>query len=121
MNSEVVIGGSLEQHNSGSGDADLTLKISGDARLDISGETPTPTLSHEIDGDVGLTAQVDGQGVEFFMATTDPYEGAYEVTPTTEAQILPTALKNLTDNIVINPIPSNYGLITWDGSTLTVS
>lgn len=24
-------------------------------------------------------------------------------------------------NVTVNPIPSNYGLITWDGNTLTVS
>ena len=24
-------------------------------------------------------------------------------------------------NITVNPIPSNYGLITWDGAALTVS
>jgi hypothetical protein len=35
--------------------------------------------------------------------------------------VLATAEKVVTRNIVINPIPSNYGLITWNGSTLTVS
>ena len=29
--------------------------------------------------------------------------------------------KKFFKNIRINPIPSNYGLITWDGSVLTVS
>ena len=51
----------------------------------------------------------------------DPYEGEYEIYPTTEEQILPTEDRNLTENIIIHPIPSNYGLITWDGATLTVS
>ena len=51
----------------------------------------------------------------------DPYGGPYEVTPTQSAQTLETALKTCVQNIVINPIPSNYGLITYNGSVLTVS
>ena len=51
----------------------------------------------------------------------EPYQGSYEVTPTRETQTLQTASKVLAQNVTINPIPSNYGLITWDGHTLTVS
>lgn len=51
----------------------------------------------------------------------NPYTGDYEVTPNTETQTLLTNSKYMTDNVVINPIPSNYGLVTWDGSVLTVS
>lgn len=51
----------------------------------------------------------------------DPYAGEYEVTPSAEAQTLDTIGKRLTANVVINPIPSNYGLITWNGAFLTVS
>ena len=49
------------------------------------------------------------------------YTGETEITPSDEPQVLQTANMALYDNITINPIPSNYGLITWDGSTLTVS
>ena len=49
------------------------------------------------------------------------YEGEYEVTPTSETQTLETDSLYMRGNITINPIPSNYGLITWNGSTLTVS
>lgn len=49
------------------------------------------------------------------------YTGEYNVTPTQETQTLPTDGLCMTDNITINPIPSNYGLITWNGTTLTVS
>ena len=51
----------------------------------------------------------------------DPYEGSYEVTPSATAQVLATGGHTMTADIVIDPIPSNYGLITWNGSTLTVS
>lgn len=50
-----------------------------------------------------------------------PYEGSCEVTPTGETQILHTAGRGMSEDIRILPIPSNYGLITWNGSTLTVS
>lgn len=49
------------------------------------------------------------------------YEGATEITPSEEAQTLLTNNLRMTDNITINPIPQNYGLITYNGSTITVS
>ena len=49
------------------------------------------------------------------------YTGEITVTPTQETQVLETADHSVLDNITINPIPHNYGLITWDGSALTVS
>ena len=49
------------------------------------------------------------------------YEGEYDVTPSAEGTVLPTQYLRMTDNVRIAPIPNNYGLITWNGSTLTVS
>ena len=51
----------------------------------------------------------------------DPYTGNYTVTPSTETQTLFTNNLRMTDNITIEAIPQNYGLITWNGATLTVS
>lgn len=51
----------------------------------------------------------------------DPYTGEYEVTPSEETQTLLTVGKNMTRNVTVHPIPSNYGMITWNGSVLTVS
>lgn len=51
----------------------------------------------------------------------DNYEGDYVVTPSNEAQILNTNHLRMMQNVTINPIPSNYGLITWNGSNLRVS
>lgn len=53
--------------------------------------------------------------------TTPAYDGAYEWTPTGTVQIIEIADKKALENITINPVPQNYGLITWNGSTLTVS
>ena len=49
------------------------------------------------------------------------YTGSYTVDPSQQTQVLPTMNRTLNQNIIINPLPSYYGLITWDGSTLTVS
>ncbi len=49
------------------------------------------------------------------------YDGAYEVTPTQSTQTLATSSTVLIRDIVVNPIPSNYGLITYNGAILTVS
>lgn len=51
----------------------------------------------------------------------DNYEGDYVVTPMNETQTLNTNHLRMTQNVTINPIPSNYGLITWNGSNLRVS
>ena len=50
-----------------------------------------------------------------------PYEGPYEVTPTREMQTLSTAGMSCYRNIVVNPIPPEYGLVSYDGSVLTIS
>lgn len=50
-----------------------------------------------------------------------PYSGPYTVTPTQSTQTLYTNGFSMTDNVTVNPIPSNYGLITWNGYVLTVS
>lgn len=49
------------------------------------------------------------------------YDGPVEVTPSNVPQVLSTHDRSTYTDIVINPVPSNYGLITWDGSRLTVS
>lgn len=49
------------------------------------------------------------------------YEGSYEFTPSSQTQYAPTAYMTCLGDIKINPIPSNYGLITYDGSVITVS
>ena len=49
------------------------------------------------------------------------FNGEYEYTPSQQTQTIQIEGYRATENIVINPIPNNYGLITWNGSTITVS
>lgn len=62
-------------------------------------------------------------GVEtpIVTSTVPDYDGAYDITPSSGAQVFATNGKKLTHDFVVEPIPSNYGLITWNGSALTVS
>ena len=51
----------------------------------------------------------------------EAFSGPYEYTPSSEEQTVPIAYLMASQDIKINPIPSNYGLVTWNGSTITVS
>lgn len=64
---------------------------------------------------------VFGRPIARDVVERDPYIGAYAVTPSSEEQVLNTKDLRMTANIVVKPVPSNYGLITWNGSFLTVS
>ena len=78
-----------------------------------------PSVEVEISAPVlGVTANPP---IARDLVERDPYTGAYTVTPSADAQTLQTNGLRMTDNITIEPIPSNYGLITWNGSTITVS
>ena len=58
---------------------------------------------------------------EDYIGRADPYAGPYEVTPTRQTQILETDGKTMTADVVVNPIPPNYGLIEYDGFRIRVS
>ena len=75
------------------------------------------------DGTPSMMVVGDGQAGTFTKVreALPGYTGSVEITPSAETQILETADKSVYENITINPIPQNYGLITWNGSTLTVS
>nr|DAL08381.1 MAG TPA_asm: hypothetical protein [Bacteriophage sp.] len=51
----------------------------------------------------------------------EAYEGNYEITPSEELQTLPTANRMLARNIVVAPIPKNYGRITYNGGGITIT
>ena len=80
------------------------------------------SLTNNFNGDCSLFAVYDGETGLFTEVHTDvQYTGDYTITPSAEVQVLQTNGLVCYDNITIEPIPDNYGLITWNGSTLTVS
>lgn len=84
-------------------------------------------LKGTLSADQGIIGTLNApQGIEGTLTVPrfvlpPAYTGTYEVTPGDTEQVLETENLYMTDNIVINPIPSNYGLVTYNGSTITVS
>lgn len=74
-----------------------------------------------VTGSLSNSISVTGKLTVPEVIDTRHYQGVYEFTPSDETQIIPTSGLKLTQDIVINPIPSNYGLVTWNGSQLTIS
>ena len=91
----------------------VTIQMDGDASIELNADADVE-LETVTSGEFGVITTI-GQG------DLPWYTGATEVTPSVQRQVLETANHAVASNIVINPIPSNYGLITWNGSTLTVS
>ena len=56
-----------------------------------------------------------------YIPVVDVYEGPYEATPTQFTQTLSTEGFTMAQDVITHPIPSNYGLITYNGSIITVS
>lgn len=56
-----------------------------------------------------------------FILPRPVYSGGYIITPSDETQVLSTNGTILVEDVVINPIPQNYGLITWNGTSIVVS
>lgn len=80
------------------------------------------SIKLQIEGACTLINTADGNITSVLKVSDVPaYDGQTVYTPSREAQTVLTANKLLKDNITIEPIPSNYGLVTWNGQVLTVS
>lgn len=89
--------------------------------------TVTPRITKSvITAEVGVVKPIVSVQAEYYTPVrsyggeVDYYDGPYEVTPTQQEQTISIQGKMATDDITINPIPSNYGRISWDGRRLTV-
>ena len=81
----------------------------------------TLSSSGQLSGFLSATQNITGLLTVPRYVLPPSYEGSYEVTPSSEEQVLNTDAFYMNGNIIINPIPNNYGLITWNGSVITVS
>lgn len=72
-----------------------------------------------VEGEV--VTEVTAVAGEIHFGGGETYGGEYVFTPSAQTQTVEIAGKTARENIIINPVPSNYGLITWNGSTITVS
>ena len=90
-----------------------SITIDGEAQI-VSIESVDGRIEIGFDGEFGAVTVVE-------RGERQKYKGDYTVTPSSQTQTLLTAEMIMTDNVIINPIPKNYGLITWNGSRITVS
>jgi len=74
-----------------------------------------------LQGSLSAPQTIEGQLTIPNAILPPSYEGPYEVTPSETEQTLSTEFLYMTGDITINPIPNNYGLITYNGVTITVS
>lgn len=77
--------------------------------------TPGASINGSLHGSASIHGELSIRG-----SHSAPYDGSYEVVPSEDLQTLGTQRRVLANDIVIHPIPSNYGRIDWDGSVLTV-
>ena len=84
----------------------------------IGGETG---LVKRIDGTATLKSTIDGETSQYIGGAIQ-LEDEIEVTPSAVAQLIePSEGYVGLKAVKVNPIPNNYGLITWSGSVLTIS
>ena len=87
-----------------------------DIKITIRGDDDPLRLTIS-DTDTQLQLTINEGGGEVLPV----YDGATEVTPTDFVQTLNTANKAIKSNIIINPIPSNYGKIAYNGAHLIIT
>ena len=82
-----------------------------------------------ISGSSGGTVQIGGgtgrhAEIKVSGGTGPPvekYAGPYEFTPAEETQTVTINGKQATQDITINPIPSNYGRVSYNGRVITIT
>lgn len=90
--------------------------------MHVHGElSGTLTAPKSISGVLSAPKGIQGILTIPTSAGIESYTGAYEFVPTAEAQTISIDHKLAEQDIIIDPIPSNYGLITYNGSIITVS
>ena len=62
-----------------------------------------------------------GVGAAYSLIRNADYQGEYTFTPSNEAQTIHTEGLVMGQDITINPVPNNYGLISYNGSSIMVS
>ena len=72
----------------------------------------------------GRTIEADAElttNVTHYHSQYPDYDGETVFTPTEYTQTIPTGHTVLLSDITINPIPSNYGRITYSGGIISIT
>lgn len=79
-------------------------------------ETTASFSNQLIEVEAGLTTNITHYHSEY-----PTYDGETTFTPSAETQTIPTGHTVLLSDITINPIPSNYGRITYSGGIISIT
>lgn len=85
--------------------------------MEVIGEDPY-AFTMDISDDI---TEVQMESCLRISSATAYYTGSYDFIPTESAQTISISGLTASANIIVEPIPSNYGRITYNGATLTVS
>lgn len=84
----------------------------------LGGQT---NLITKIDGTISLSNLIDGQTAQYLGGMVQ-LEDNVEVTPSAEERVIEPSIGYVgLKSVTVKPIPSNYGLITWNGLGIRVS
>ena len=112
--------------------ANTTVVLDGTEQLNINESADAQVVTCDGFGEIlivqteeaeAAVITADGEAdvvTEIHTADLPWYDGPTEITPSEERQVLQTVDHAVSTNIVVSPIPSNYGRIAWNGSRLTV-
>lgn len=81
----------------------------------VEGQTVTPTFYEQT-----IAVRREFVTGTIKVAAVPRYDGVLEFTPSEQSQTIEISGKMAAADIVVNPIPSNYGRIEWNGSFLAV-
>lgn len=79
-------------------------------------EATASLVDNTFTAEAGLTTNIN-----HYHSDYPDYEGETVFTPSQETQIIPTGHTVLLSDITINPIPSNYGRITYAGGIISIT
>lgn len=98
---------------------------SGDTRLTDDERISSLYLEHPICRQlIGNLSKTEGLTGDLSVPERSggvPYEGDYEITPGEEPIVLNTTGKVMLQDLTIEPIPTDYGKVTWTSGHLFIS
>ena len=91
----------------------MAVEVSGSGDVVVASQQASTVTATSPPSSIGVSSAGVAGGI--------PYTGSYEFTPSDAEQTIASTSRVFDRDITIKPIPSNYGLITYDGSCITVS
>lgn len=85
-------------------------------QMDIAAECELIPVTVSVEDEIPIRSVC----ASYQMSDLEEYTGPHTVVPSDQRQVLKTAGKRMTANIIVEPVPNTYGRILWNGSTLTI-